>query len=154
MHEADHAYSIWSTWWLHRSATDVPTIHNLCYQFAKYFCLQLGSVELSVTIWTVVFFIFMYLSPVSLFCARCRMSQLWFVKILDFTTRFNFDISLSKSMKVALKPFSCKQLAETNLATVINVLYWVSNSHIPARNHMRIGNWIQRPWQKQTKKKE
>ena len=26
MHEADHAYSIWSTWWLHRLATDVPFI--------------------------------------------------------------------------------------------------------------------------------
>ena len=26
MHEADHAYSIRSTWWLHRLATDVPFI--------------------------------------------------------------------------------------------------------------------------------
>ena len=26
MHEADHAYSIQSTWWLHRLATDVPFI--------------------------------------------------------------------------------------------------------------------------------
>ena len=26
MHEADHAYSIWSTWLLHRLATDVPSI--------------------------------------------------------------------------------------------------------------------------------
>ena len=26
VHEADHAYSIQSTWWLHRSATDVPFI--------------------------------------------------------------------------------------------------------------------------------
>ena len=26
MHEADHAYSIRSTWWLHRLATDVPVI--------------------------------------------------------------------------------------------------------------------------------
>ena len=24
MHEADHVYSIWSTWLLHRLATDVP----------------------------------------------------------------------------------------------------------------------------------
>ena len=29
MHEADHAYSIQSTWWLHRLATDVPLIHSL-----------------------------------------------------------------------------------------------------------------------------
>ena len=26
MHEADHAYSIQSTWWLHWLATDVPFI--------------------------------------------------------------------------------------------------------------------------------
>ena len=26
MHEADHAYSIRSIWWLHRLATDVPFI--------------------------------------------------------------------------------------------------------------------------------
>ena len=26
MHEADYAYSIQSTWWLHRLATDVPFI--------------------------------------------------------------------------------------------------------------------------------
>ena len=26
MHGADHAYSIWSFWWLHRLATDVPSI--------------------------------------------------------------------------------------------------------------------------------
>ena len=26
MHEADHAYFIQSTWWLHRLATDVPFI--------------------------------------------------------------------------------------------------------------------------------
>ena len=26
MHEADHAHSIWSTWLLHRLATDVPFI--------------------------------------------------------------------------------------------------------------------------------
>ena len=26
MHEADHAYSIRSTWWLHRLATNVPFI--------------------------------------------------------------------------------------------------------------------------------
>ena len=26
MHEADHTYSIWSTWWLQRLVTDVPFI--------------------------------------------------------------------------------------------------------------------------------
>ena len=39
MHEADHAYSIWSTWWLHRLATDVPFIAfviNLPYTFTHY----------------------------------------------------------------------------------------------------------------------
>ena len=36
MHEADHAYSIQSTWVLHRSATDVPFIAcviNLPFNF-------------------------------------------------------------------------------------------------------------------------
>ena len=28
MHEADHIYSIWSTWRLHRLATDVQIIHQ------------------------------------------------------------------------------------------------------------------------------
>ena len=34
MHEADHAYSIWSTWWLHRLVSDVPfmvcVVNSLC----------------------------------------------------------------------------------------------------------------------------
>ena len=37
--EADHAYSIWSTWWLHRLATDVPFIAcviNLLCTFNHY----------------------------------------------------------------------------------------------------------------------
>ena len=39
MHEADHAYSIRSTWWLHRSATDVPfmaCVINLPCTFNHY----------------------------------------------------------------------------------------------------------------------
>ena len=39
MHEADHAYSIRSTWLLHRSATDVPFIAcviNLPCTFTQY----------------------------------------------------------------------------------------------------------------------
>ena len=39
MHEADHAYSIQSTWWLHRLATDVPFIAcviNLPCTFTHY----------------------------------------------------------------------------------------------------------------------
>ena len=39
MHEADHAYSIWSTWWLHRLASDLPFIAyviNLPYTFTHY----------------------------------------------------------------------------------------------------------------------
>ena len=34
IHEADHAYSIQSTWWLHRLATDVP-IRSLCHQLTN-----------------------------------------------------------------------------------------------------------------------
>ena len=47
MHEADHAYSIWSTWWLHRLATDVPFIAGVInlpffpFFFAHY--LELSS---------------------------------------------------------------------------------------------------------------
>ena len=39
MHEADHAYSIWSTWWLHRLSADVPSIAcviNLPCTFTHY----------------------------------------------------------------------------------------------------------------------
>ena len=39
MHEADHAYSIRSTWWLHQLATDVPFIAcviNLPFTFTQY----------------------------------------------------------------------------------------------------------------------
>ena len=43
MHEADHAYSIRSTWWLHQSATDVPFIAgaiNLPCTFTYYLDLS------------------------------------------------------------------------------------------------------------------
>ena len=43
MHEADHAYSIRSTWLLHRLATDVPFIAcviNLPCTFTHYFNLS------------------------------------------------------------------------------------------------------------------
>ena len=43
MHEADHAYSIWSTWRLHRLATDVPLIAfviNLTCTFTQYLDLS------------------------------------------------------------------------------------------------------------------
>ena len=60
MHEADHAYSIWSTWCLHRLTTDVPSIAYVM-NWQKYFCMQLGFVEFSPRIWIVVFFYF-YLS--------------------------------------------------------------------------------------------
>ena len=39
MHEADHAYSIRSIWWLHRLATDVPfyeCVINLPFIFTHY----------------------------------------------------------------------------------------------------------------------
>ena len=43
MHEADHTYSIRSTWWLHRLATDVPFIArviNLPCTFTQYLDLS------------------------------------------------------------------------------------------------------------------
>ena len=43
MHEADHAYSIRSTWWLHRLATDVPfkaSVINLPCIFTQYLDLS------------------------------------------------------------------------------------------------------------------
>ena len=56
MHEADHAYSIRSTWWLHRLATDVPFIAyviNLPYTFTHY--LELSNFQFYFMIWIVVF---------------------------------------------------------------------------------------------------
>ena len=56
MHEADHAYSIWSTWLLHRLATDVPFIAcviNLLCTFNRY--LDMSSLQLCFMIWIVVF---------------------------------------------------------------------------------------------------
>ena len=56
MHEEDHAYSIWSTWWLHRLATKVPFIAyviNLPCTFTHY--LELSNVQFYFTIWIVVF---------------------------------------------------------------------------------------------------
>ena len=56
MHEADHAYSIRSTWWLHRLATDVPFIAcviNLPCTFNCYF--DMSSLQFCFMIWIVVF---------------------------------------------------------------------------------------------------
>ena len=56
MDEADHAYSIRSTWWLHRLATDVPFIAyviNLRCTFAHY--LELSNFQFYFMIWIVVF---------------------------------------------------------------------------------------------------
>ena len=50
MHEADHAYSIQSTWWLDRLATDV-----LFNSLTLYFYLLLVFVEFYFMIWIVVF---------------------------------------------------------------------------------------------------
>ena len=77
MHEADHAYSIWSTWWLHQLATDVPLIAcviNLPCTFNHY--LDMSSLQFCFMIWIVVFWNFNHLSPVGLFCECCRMSLL------------------------------------------------------------------------------
>ena len=79
MHEADHAYSIQSTWWLHRLATDVPFIAyviNLPCTFIHY--LELSNFQFYFMIWIVVFQNFNHLSPVRIFCECCRMSLLWF----------------------------------------------------------------------------
>ena len=43
MHEADHAYSIRSTWWFHRLATDVPFIACVI-NFPCFFYPLLGIV--------------------------------------------------------------------------------------------------------------
>ena len=43
MNEADHAYSIRSTWWLHQLATEVPFIAcviNLPWTFTQYLDLS------------------------------------------------------------------------------------------------------------------
>ena len=56
MHEADHAYSIRSTWGLHRLATDVPFIAcviNLPCTFNRY--LDMSSLQFCFMIWIVVF---------------------------------------------------------------------------------------------------
>ena len=56
MHEADHAYSIRSTWWLHQLATDVPFIANainLPYTFTHY--LELSNFQFYFMIWIVIF---------------------------------------------------------------------------------------------------
>ena len=54
MHEADHAYSIQSTWWLHRLATDVPFIPcviTLPCIFTHY--LKLANFQFYFMIWNV-----------------------------------------------------------------------------------------------------
>ena len=56
MHEAGHAYSIWSTWLLHRLATGVPFIAcviNLPCTFTHY--LDLSNFLFYFMIWIVVF---------------------------------------------------------------------------------------------------
>ena len=118
MHEADHAYSIRSTWWLHRIATDVPFIAgviNLPCTFNHH--LDMSSLQFCFMIWIVVFFNFNHLSPVGLFCECCRMSLLWltesiqafctneYVKKLDYLGSVQRNENLnpviaSKSLKV------------------------------------------------------
>ena len=56
MHEADYAYSIRSTWRLHRLATDVPFIAyviNLLCTFTHY--LELSNFQFYFMIWIVIF---------------------------------------------------------------------------------------------------
>ena len=56
MHEADHTYSIWSTWGLHQLATDVAFIAyviNLPCTFTHY--LELSNFQFYFMIWIVVF---------------------------------------------------------------------------------------------------
>ena len=45
VHEADHAYSIRSTWSMHRLATDVPFIAYIINLPYIFFCPLLGVVE-------------------------------------------------------------------------------------------------------------
>ena len=45
MYEADHAYSIWSTWSLHRLATNVPFISCVINLPCIFFYPLLGVVE-------------------------------------------------------------------------------------------------------------
>ena len=55
LHEADHAYSIQSTWWLHQLATDVPFIAcviNLSCFFTHY--LELLGSWFYFMIWNVI----------------------------------------------------------------------------------------------------
>ena len=84
MHEAHHAYSFRSTWWLHWLATDAPSI-------ACVINSHLGFVELSFSLWIVIFFILIYLSPVGLFCECC--SEYRFEKFLVYVLpKFNWSL--------------------------------------------------------------
>ena len=51
MHEADHVYSIRSTWWLHRLATDVPFIACVINLPCNFFYPLLGVVEFLVSLY-------------------------------------------------------------------------------------------------------
>ena len=84
MHEADHTYST-----EHLVITSINyrcTMHRLCYQFAKHFCMQLGFVEVSLRIWIEV--IFLVLSICLLFVlvyfmsdAECHCSMIILTKV-------------------------------------------------------------------------
>ena len=55
MHEADHTYSNWSTWWLHQLGTNVPfmaCIINLLSTFTHY--LELSDFWFYFIIWIVI----------------------------------------------------------------------------------------------------
>ena len=53
MHEADHAYSLWSTLVI-TSISYRYTTHSMLF-IGKVFCKQLGFVKLSARIWIAVF---------------------------------------------------------------------------------------------------
>ena len=73
MHEADHVYYTWSTWRLHRLATDVPSIACVNnWQSIFVSNLDLSNFLLESRLPYFDFF----MSPVGLLCECCRMSLL------------------------------------------------------------------------------
>ena len=70
VHETDHAYPVIA--WISYQCT----ICSVCYKFTQYFCILLGFVVFYFKMWIAVFWRFILLSPVCLFCECCRMSQL------------------------------------------------------------------------------
>ena len=105
MHVADRAYSIQSTWWLHRLATNVPFIACVINSLSVVFY----DLDLSKFLLT-----FIYLSLVGLFCECCRMLLLW---LLYSELSDKFVGCISRGSRKCKSNFLCQPL-KNSLATV------------------------------------